>query len=76
MSDRPKVKPIDKMDEETFLKHMNHRHKGAAGITHFGRSNVPGDTDERLLRLMHETLHTRDIYTTDHDHTNHLKEDG
>lgn len=54
----PKVKHIDKMDNETFLKHMNARHKGAAGLQHFGPSNVPGDrTEERLLRAMHKALH-------------------
>lgn len=71
MSERPKVKSIDKMDNETFLKHMNHRHKGAAGISHYGKSNVPGDEDEHLLRMMHEVLHTKPHYKTDHDHGNH-----
>lgn len=55
--ERKTVKHISKMDNETFLKHMNARHKGAAGITHFGKSNVPGDGDEHLLRMMHDTLH-------------------
>ena len=69
--ERPVVKPIEKMDNETFLKHMNARHKGVAGIRHFGKSNVPDDSGERLLRIMHETLHTRPLYIpdTNHDHT-------
>lgn len=73
MSDRPKVKPISGMDNETFLQHMNGRHKGFAGITKFGRSNVPDDEDEHLLRTMHEMIHTRDLYESqrNHDHTHY-----
>lgn len=55
--EKKRVKAESKMDNETFLKHMNARHKGAAGISQFGRSNVPGDTDEHLLRAMHGVLH-------------------
>lgn len=68
MAERPKIKSISKMDDETFLKHMNHRHLGAAGISHYGKSNVPGDAGEHLLRKMHEVLHKNPLYTTDHDH--------
>ena len=64
----PTVKSIDKMDNETFLKHMNSRHKGAAGISHFGRSNVPGDGDEHLLRIMHNHLHEHPLYEVNHHH--------
>lgn len=67
-TETPTVKSIDKMDTETFLKHMNHRHKGAAGISRFGRSNVPGDDDEHLLRAMHEHLHNHSLYHTNHNH--------
>lgn len=51
------VKHQSEMDAETFLKHMNARHVGAAGIQHFGKSNVQGDGDEHLLRAMHDVLH-------------------
>lgn len=59
MADQPikKIKPESEMDSETFLKHMNARHKGAAGIQVFGKSNVPGDTDEHLLRKWHGVMH-------------------
>jgi hypothetical protein len=59
VADQPikKVKAEAEMDSETFLKHMNARHVGAAGIQHFGKSNVPGDSDENLLRAWHSILH-------------------
>lgn len=58
MTDEVKrVKPESEMDNETFLKHMNARHAGAAGIQHFGKSNVPDDESEMLLRKMHAVLH-------------------
>lgn len=60
------VKPESQMDSETFLKHMNARHVPAAGISHFGKSNVPGDTDENLLRAMHNLLHSKDTYKDTH----------
>lgn len=69
--ERPKVKSIDKMDNETFLMHMNSRHKGAAGLQKFGKSNVPGDTDEHLLRAMHRCLHdprNEHMYHPNHNH--------
>lgn len=66
MADKPRVKHQSKMDAETFLKHMNGRHTPAAGITHFGKSNVPGDADENLLRAMHDTLHQYDTYKDTH----------
>ena len=70
MSDEtPKVKHESKMDDETFLKHMNARHKGAAGISHFGKSNVPGDGDEHLLRAMHQTLHGNERLYGPFNHT-------
>lgn len=67
-----KVKHQSKMDSETFLKHMNARHVPAAGITHFGKSNVPGDTDEHLLRAMHDTLHENPTYRTTHHQKTHI----
>lgn len=58
MSDEiARVKPESEMDNETFLQHMNKRHKGAAGIQHWGKSNVPDDESEDLLRKMHAVLH-------------------
>ena len=72
-AERPRVKPISRMDNETFLKHMNARHVGVAGVRKWGRSNVPDDAGENLLRIMHETLHTHDLYIpdTNHDHTSY-----
>lgn len=76
MAELKRVKPTSEMDAETFLKHMNARHSGAAGIEHFGKSNVPGDTDEHLLRAMHNLLHERPLYAdTKHQKTHyHRKE--
>lgn len=68
MDEIPKVKSADSMDNETFLRHMNARHKGAAGISHFGLSNVPGDGDEHLLRTMHDHLHEHPLYEVNHTH--------
>lgn len=68
--EKPKVKDISKMDNETFLKHMNARHKGVAGLQHFGPSNVPGDrTEERLLRAMHDTIHANEKNYGPFNHT-------
>jgi hypothetical protein len=60
------VKPESEMDSETFLKHMNARHVPVVGIEHFGKSNVPGDEDEALLRALHNNLHTTSM--TNHEH--------
>ena len=58
MSDEtPKVKSADDMDAETFLKHVNARHMPIGGMTKFGRSSVPGDENEDLLRIYHARLH-------------------
>lgn len=73
-NETPKVKSIAKMDNETFLKHMNARHRGAAGIQHFGKSNVPGDSDEHLLRVMHDHLHEHPLYRDGHNHTHGKQE--
>jgi hypothetical protein len=45
------------MDNETFLKHINARHVPIGKMKHFGKSNVPGDEDEALLRAYHEQVH-------------------
>ena len=60
MIDKPVVKPISLMDDETFLKHLNARHLPLAGLSVVGKSNVPGDEDEHLLRAYHDRLH--DLY--------------
>lgn len=57
MSDMPVVKSTDDMDAETFLKHINARHVPIGGMTKFGKSNVPGDEDENLLRAYHDKIH-------------------
>lgn len=72
MTELAKVKSASKMDAETFLKHMNGRHAGAAGINHFGVSNVPDDADENLLRAMHDHLHTHRLYAETKHQTTHV----
>jgi hypothetical protein len=73
MADEPvrKVKHQSKMDPETFLKHMNARHVPAAGVSHFGKSNVPDDADENLLRAMHDHLHAHPLYAETHPQMTH-----
>lgn len=61
------VKHQSEMDSETFLKHMNARHVGVAGLSHFGKSNVPGDEDEHLLRALHDHVHEQG-QEQNHDH--------
>ena len=53
----PLVKAADDMDVETFLKHMNARHTPLGKMTKIGRSNIPGDENENLLRIYHERTH-------------------
>ena len=53
----PVVKSADEMDAETFLKHINARHTPIGGMTVFGRSAVPGDENESLLRAYHDKIH-------------------
>jgi hypothetical protein len=53
----PLVKSADEMDAETFLKHINARHVPIGKMTHFGRSNIPGDENESLLRAYHDKIH-------------------
>jgi hypothetical protein len=67
----PKVKHQSKMDAETFLKHMNARHVPAAGVSHFGKSNVIGDKGENLLRAMHDHLHAHPLYADTHHQKTH-----
>lgn len=55
--DIPKVKSADDMDAETFLKHINARHTPLGGMRKVGRSNVPGDENENLLRTFHRKIH-------------------
>jgi hypothetical protein len=51
------VKSADDMDAETFLKHINARHVPIGKMTHFGKSSIPHDEDEHLLRAYHDRLH-------------------
>lgn len=53
----PLVKGADEMDVETFLKHINARHVPIGKMEHFGRSNIPGDDNESLLRAYHDKIH-------------------
>jgi hypothetical protein len=59
--ERPLVKSDREMDVETFLKHINARHVPIGKMTVFGRSNIPGDDNEDLLRALHEKLHEADV---------------
>lgn len=69
--ERPRIKAISKMDDETFLKHMDARHAGACGLQHFGKSNVTDDRAERILRGRHEVLHSGHPYEApNHTHGN------
>lgn len=56
-ADIAKVKSADEMDVETFLKHINARHTPIGKMTKFGRSNIPGDENEDLLRTYHRKVH-------------------
>lgn len=51
------MKSADEMDADTFLKHVNARHVPIAKMAKVGKSRVPGDSDEHLLRAYHERLH-------------------
>lgn len=53
----PKVKSADDMDAETFLKHINARHTPLGRMKVVGKSNIPGDENEDLLRTYHRRLH-------------------
>ena len=57
MTEKAKVKSASKMDDETFLKHINARHVPIGKLTHVGRSTVQGDEHENLLRAYHEQVH-------------------
>ena len=72
---RPVVKHQSKMDAETFLKHINARHVPIGQMTVFGKSAIPGDENEDLLRAYHDKAHelgfeSHGTYkrTFDHDH--------
>ena len=52
------VKHQSEMDNETFLKHVNARHEGILpGVPVVGKSNIPDDGDEAMLRAFHDHVH-------------------
>lgn len=53
----PKVKAAESMDAETFLKHINARHTPLGGMVKVGKSGIPGDENEDLLREYHRRTH-------------------
>lgn len=65
----PLVKNADQMDETTFLKHINARHVPLAGMSKVGKSNVPGDEEETLLRAYHDILHSSNPEHIEQSHT-------
>lgn len=56
-SETPKVKSADDMDVATFLKHINARHTPIGKLKVVGKSNIPGDQNEDLLRVYHQKTH-------------------
>lgn len=62
-----KVRAAESMDAETFRKHVNARHAPIAGLAAVGKSNVPGDENEDLLRSWHDAKH-RGTEPIDHYH--------
>lgn len=55
--EQKKVKAAEDMDAETFLKHINARHTPLGKMTKVGKSNIPGDQNEDLLRAYHARIH-------------------
>lgn len=51
-----RVKPAESMTDEVFLKHMNKAHL-TGGMDVVGKSNIPGDEGEALLRRYHAKVH-------------------
>lgn len=69
MTKTPVVKHDSEMDAETFLKHINSRHAGILpGVPVVGKSNVPGDEDEALLRALHRHHHSHPQNDPTHTH--------
>jgi hypothetical protein len=65
------VKHMDDMDPETVVKHINAAHVPYAGMQFVGKSRVPGDENEDLLRAWHAQVHARghqDGRPLDHTH--------
>lgn len=60
----PVVRAAEDMDAETFLKHINARHTPIGKMSVFGKSNVPGDENEDLLRGYHSKIHEAGPYTS------------
>ena len=59
MKDLRVVKHMDDMDPETVIKHINAAHIPYAGMSFVGKSRVPGDENEGLLRAWHKQVHLR-----------------
>ncbi|MGE5612722.1 MAG: hypothetical protein ACM3UO_00405 [Bacillota bacterium] len=68
MESKPKVKSAAKMDDTTFLKHINARHVPIAGLSVVGPSNAPGDEDEGILRAYHDKIHSLPGRDPNHTH--------
>lgn len=67
-AEKARVKTTRDMDAETFLKHFNARHAPIGGRKVFGKSTVPGDENEDLLREFHKRLHKHDPEGQNHTH--------
>lgn len=72
---RPVVRHQSKMDAETFLKHMNARHAPLGGLTVIGKSNVPGDENEDLLRVYHDKAHELGLDSIGNGRTKNIDHD-
>lgn len=53
------VKSMEDMDPETVVKHINAAHTPYAGMDRLGKSGVPGDENEGLLRAWHKHCHAQ-----------------
>lgn len=72
--ERPLVKPTSGMDADTFLKHINARHTPIGGLKKMGKSIIPDDENEDLLRAYHKYLHRHEGEKQNHTHGKPKKE--
>lgn len=56
---------MDDMSPEVVLKHVNKAHK-IPGMAFFGKSRIPGDENEDLIRAWHKQKHEQGEF--DHTH--------